>query len=136
MKFPTIQWTGDNVAEIERALADHLARADKHGDKLHLIGIGLNVELGLGDSILMDGDRMGIVRAGAPMPLTEITWDGTNVPAINDFLDATGVWLLVEGEILSIYGGNQLFAALNRGDRIEKKAGQIVISRAGKDHRN
>lgn len=136
MKFPAVQWTGNNASEIEGLLSNHLARADKHGDKLHLIGIGLDVEMTLGDSIVMDGDRLGIVRSGSPLPPDTITWDGTNVPAINEFLGAAGVWLLVEGEILSIYGGDTLIAALNRGDRIEKTAGQITISRAGKDHRN
>ena len=136
MRFPTVQWTGDNAQEIERLLANHLARADKHGDKLTLIGIGLSLELSLGDSIMLDGDRLGVVRAGNPIPPDTITWDGTNVPAINEFLEAAGVWLLVEGEILSIYGGNTPIASLNRGDRIEKTAGQITISRAGKDHRN
>lgn len=136
MRFPTVRWTGDNLGEVERFLSNHLARADKHGDKLHLIGIGLNVELSLGDSIMLDGDRMGIVRAGAPTPIDQITWDGTNVPAINEFLDGCGVWMLVEGEILSIYGGNQLIVTMNRGDRLEKRMGQITVSRAGKDHRN
>lgn len=136
MRFPTVIWDGQNAAEIEQLLSQHLARADKHGDKLTLIGIGLNVELSLGDSIMLDGDRLGILRAGAPMPPAAITWDGTNVPAINEFLSAAGVWLLVEGEVLSIYGGSTLIAALNRGDRIEKRNGQMHVSRAGKDHRN
>jgi hypothetical protein len=136
MQFPTVIWNGENVAEIECMLAGHLARADKHGDKLHLIGIGLNVELGLGDSVLLDGDRLGIVRVGDPMPPDVITWDGTNVPAINEFLAPYHVWLAVQGEMLCVYGGSELIAAMNRGDRIEKIGSQIHISRAGKDHRN
>lgn len=136
MAYPTVQWNGENAAEIERLLSAHLARADKHGDKLQLIGIGLNIELSLGDSIMLDGDRLGVVRAGAPLPPERITWDGTNVLAFNEFLQPYGVWMLVEGEMLSIYGGSTLFAVLNRGDFIEKRNGQMHVSRAGKDHRN
>jgi hypothetical protein len=135
MAFPSVQWDGDNAADIERLLSNHLARADKHGDKLRLVGIGLNVELGLGDTVMLDGDRLGIARAGVPLP-ERITWDGTNVPAFNEFLQPYGVWMLVECELLSIYGGSTLFAVLNRGDYIEKRNGQMHISRAGKDHRN
>lgn len=136
MKYPAVQWNGDNAAEIEQLLCQHLVRADKHCDKLRLIGIGLNVELGLGDSIMMDGDRMGIVRAGSQIPSAVLTWDGTNVPAFNEFLAPYSVWLAVQGELLCIYGGDQMFAALNRGDRLEARNGQIHVSRAGKDHRN
>lgn len=136
MKLPAVQWTGENSAEIESLLSRHLARVDKRGDKLHLIGIGLNVELGLGDSIMMDGDRLGVVRAGIQMPDDTMTWDGTNVPAFNEFLQPLDVWLAVTGEMLCVYGGNQLLATLNRGDKITKRNGQVVVSRAGKDHRH
>ena len=140
MAFPAIQWDGDNVAEIERFLSAHLARADKHGDKLRLIGIGLNVELNLGDSLMLDGDRLGIVRAGAKAPADLypelVVWAGDNLPAVEAFLKPYGVTLLVEGERLSIYGGFQHIATLNRGDRVERKSGQMVVSRIGKDHRH
>ena len=136
MSLPSVQWTGDNAAEIEGFLSNHLARADKHGDKLQLIGIGLNVELGLGDTLLLDGDRLGIVRAGAGIAEDFITWRGDNLPAFAEFLKPYGVELLVEGERLSIYGGFQHIATLGRGDRVERKNGQLAVSRAGKDHRH
>jgi len=136
MGFPSLTWDGDNIKLIEQFLEKHLVRADKHGDKLHLIGIGLNVELSLGDRIMLDGDRLGIVRAGGLVPPDVLTWDGTNVPAFNEFLAHAGVWLLVEGEYLTIYAGPNPIATLNRGDRLEKREGQIVVLRAGKDFRN
>lgn len=140
MRFTTMIWNGENVADVERFLSAHLVRADKHGDKLTLIGIGLNVELGLGDSIMLDGDRLGIVRAGAPAPTAlypeMVVWAGNNLPDFDTFLKPYGVSLLVEGERLSIYGGFQHIATLNRGDRIEKRNGQMHVSRAGKDHRH
>ena len=136
MGFPSLTWDGDNAQLFEQFLSQHLVRADKHGDKLHLIGIGLNVELALGDRIMLDGDRLGIVRAGGLMPPDVLVWDGTNVPAFNEFLSHAGVWLLGEGEYLTIYAGSQPMATLNRGDRLEKREGQIAVSRAGKDHRN
>jgi hypothetical protein len=136
MPSPTIRWNGDNAAEVERLLSNHLARADKHGDKLQLIGIGLNVELNLGDTLVLDGDRLGIVRANAGAVQDFVTWTGANLPAFEEFLKPYGVNLLVEGERLSIYGGFQHIATLNRGDRVERKNGQIIVSRAGKDHRH
>jgi hypothetical protein len=136
MTHPTAIWNGDNAAEIERLLSNHLARADKHGDKLTLIGIGLNVELNLGDTVLLDGDRLGIVRAGAGVAEDFVTWKGDNLPAIGEFVAPYGAWVLVEGERVSIYLGSQHIAALNRGDRIERKNGQMIVSRAGKDHRH
>jgi hypothetical protein len=135
----SIVWEGDNAAEVERLLSDHLARADKHGDKLVLIGIGLNVELSLGDTVLLDGDRLGIVRAGAGIPdlyPEMVVWAGDNLPAFEEFLKPAGVHLVVQGERLSIYGGFQHIATLNRGDRVERKNGQMVVSRVGKDHRH
>jgi hypothetical protein len=132
----SIIWDGDNAKEVESLLGDHLARADKAGDKLKLIGIGLNVELGLGDTVLLDGDRLGIVRAGAGIAEDFIVWAGNNLPAFDEFLKPYGVYLIVQGERLSIYGGPQHIATLNRGDRIERKNGQIVVSRVGKDHRH
>lgn len=133
-------WDGDNAAEIEQLLSRrHIARADKVGDKLRLIAIGLNVELNLGDTVLLDGDRLGIVRAGAGIPDLYpelVVWAGDNLPAFEEFLKPYGVNLLVEGERLSIYGGFQHIATLNRGDRVERKNGQMVVSRAGKDFRH
>lgn len=135
----SIVWDGDNVAQVEQLLGQHLARADKSGDKLRLIGIGLNVELNLGDTVLLDGDRLGIVRANAGIPdlyPEMVVWAGDNLPAFEEFLKPAGVHLLVEGERLSIYGGFQHIATLNRGDRVERKNGQMVVSRVGKDFRH
>jgi hypothetical protein len=132
----SIVWEGDNSAEVEQLLGNHLARADKVGDKLRLVGIGLHVELSLGDTLLLDGDRLGISRKGAGIAECFVTWDGTNVPAFVEFLKPYGVGLLVEGEQLSIYADFHHVATLNRGDRVERKDGQLVVSRAGKDHRN
>lgn len=136
MKMRSLVWDGDNVAEIERMLGDHLVRADKHGDTLALIGIGLNTQLGLGDTLVLDGDRLGIVRVNAGAVQDFVTWAGDNLPAFEEFLKPYRVSLLVEGERLSIYGGFQHIATLNRGDRVERKNGQMVVSRAGKDHRH
>lgn len=131
-----LQWKGDNVAEIEKLLGNHLARADKEGDKLHLIGIGLNIEVALGDSVIVDGDRLGILRANVkPQPDPFIVWTGANVDEFTAFLKPYGVWLAVTGEKLSIYGGNLHFATMGRGDRITISGGNVVVSRAGKDHR-
>lgn len=136
MSMRSLIWDGDNAAAVEKMLGQHLARADKAGDKLRLIGIGLNVELNLGDTVLLDGDRLGIVRAKAGLPQDFITWTGDNLPALEGFLKPYDVNLLVEGERLSIYGGFQHIATLNRGDRVERKNGQMVVSRVGKDHRH
>lgn len=135
----SLVWDGDNAAEIEGMLNRHLVRTDKDGDKLALIGIGLNVSLDLGDTVLLDGDRLGIVRAGSGVSdlyPEMVVWAGNNLPAFEEFLKPYGVNLLVEGERLSIYGGFQHIATLNRGDRVERKNGQMVVSRVGKDHRH
>lgn len=135
----SLVWDGDNATEIEGMLNQHLVRADKAGDKLALIGIGLNVTLDLGDTVMLDGDRLGIVRAGSGISDLHpelVVWAGDNLPAFEEFLKPYGVNLLVEGERLSIYGGFQHIATLNRGDRVERKNGQMVVSRVGKDHRH
>jgi hypothetical protein len=139
MRRRVVQWQGDNAEEAERLLSNHLARADKHGDKLHLIGLGINVELNLGDSLILDGDRIGIQRAATKEPLVEefVTWTG-DLPAVERFLKRYVVRLEVRGTLLALFGDDSgiPWFVLSQGDRLVKRDGQIIISKLGNHHRH
>lgn len=70
-KLPWVQWRPegdltDNQAEIEQLLAKHHARCKREGDRLLLQAWGnLNTHLEPGDCLVLDGDRLGVVRASA-----------------------------------------------------------------------
>lgn len=135
----TIQWTGDNEQVIDDLLGrEHMVRADKHADKLHVHGIGLDIMLELGDSLILDGDRLGVNRAPRANPLEQsfVTWTGSNMQEIVDFLAAYDVEIQVHGEGLYIKALNSpIVLGLGRGDRLVKRHGKIIVSIAGKDHR-
>lgn len=133
---PTAQWTGDNLAEIERLLREHLVRADKVGERCHLVGLGLNTALDLGDSVVLEGDRLGIIRATGPIADKEVTWTGANVQAMADFLRDYKVRVDTIGPTLHLYGGNDPKPlVLHRGDKLIERHGTIIISKAGVGHR-
>jgi len=117
-----------------------MAHAEPDGGRLHLVGMGLNTHICVGDTIMVDGDRLGIKRA-KPLPTVDpyVTWQGDNLLEIDDFLKVYGVRLEAMSERLSIFAGHELMATLNRGDRVTKKLGSsqahIEISRAGQHHR-
>ena len=63
MTTPTAQWKGDNQAEIENLLSAFVVRTDRFKDDLLITGInGMNIELHPGDCIIVEGERLGIVR--------------------------------------------------------------------------
>lgn len=132
-----VRWTGNNTRDVNRLLDEHMARAEPDGGRLHLVGMGLNTHISVGDVILVEGDRVGIKRA-KPLPTIDpyVTWEGDNLLEIDDFLKLYGVNLQVMNERLTVYAGPELMASLGRGDRITKDSkGQIVVSRAGEHHR-
>lgn len=85
MANPTVQWNGDNLPEVERLLRLHEASAFKHGDQLHILGEGLSILLNLGDQLIIDGDRLGVLRPPTKAANPEITWDGNNVFEMSRF---------------------------------------------------
>lgn len=132
-----VRWTGNNTRDINRILESHMARAEPDGARLHLVGMGLNTHISVGDVVIVEGDRLGIKRA-KPLPVIDkfVTWEGDNVLEIDDFLKLYGVNLQVMGERLNIFAAHELMASLGRGDRITKASdGNIVVSRAGQHHR-
>jgi hypothetical protein len=98
--------------------------------------MGLNTHISVGDTVMVDGDRLGIKRA-KPLPVIDpfVTWEGDNLLEIDDFLKLYGVRLEVMNERLNIHAGHELMASLGRGDRVTKSNGNVVISRAGQHHR-
>lgn len=98
--------------------------------------MGLNTHISVGDTIMVEGDRLGIKRA-KPLPTVDpyVTWEGDNVLEIDEFLKLYGVRLEVMSDRLNVYAGHELMASLGRGDRITKANGNIVVSRAGQHHR-
>lgn len=132
-----VRWTGNNTRDINRALETHMARAEPDGGRLHIVGMGLNTHICVGDSLLVEGDRLGIKRA-KPLPAIDkyVTWEGDNLLEIDDFLKLYGVRLEVMNERLNVFGGHELMASMGRGDRITKASdGTIVVTRAGQHHR-
>lgn len=134
---PTAEWTGDNATEIERLLRHHVARADKDGDRCRIRGIdGLDITLNLGDRIVIEGDRLGVLRTVKVGADPTITWNGLNLGEVAKFLNTFQVRLDVIGVSLFIYGkGEPQPAVLQPGDRLIERKGMIVVSKAGKDHR-
>jgi hypothetical protein len=60
----------DNIAAFEELLAPFETRMKRDGDCLLLQGWGgLNAHLEPGDCLVLDGDRLGIVRADAASDL-------------------------------------------------------------------
>lgn len=74
-RLPWAQWrpegdTSDNMADIEELLSGHETRMKRDGDRLLLQGWGgLNTHLEPGDCLVLDGDRLGVVRAAAASDL-------------------------------------------------------------------
>lgn len=132
-----VRWMGNNTSAVNKLLAEHMARAEPDGAHLHIVGMGLNTHISVGDTVLVEGDRLGIKRLkSTPQPDKFVTWTGDNVLEIDDFLLLYGVRLQVMGDHLAIHSGHDLMASLGRGDRITKaSSGEIVISRAGQHHR-
>lgn len=128
-----VQWRGDNAVEADHLLQAHQARADKVGSKLHVVGIGLNAELDLGDSLIMEGDRLGILRATTPSPTKEtwVTWQGNNLAKVLEFLKHYDVQALPRGRYLDLYGDRTRvpWFILNLGDRLVLRDGQIIVAK-------
>ena len=133
MKGQVVQWRGDNAQEADQLLSAHLARADKDGSKLRVVGLNVNVELELGDSLIVDGDRLGILRASTEKPTAEtwVTWQGNNLQKAKDFLKAYQVRLEQDGRRLRLYGDRSQtpWFVLDLGDRLIKRDGQIIVSK-------
>lgn len=132
-----VRWMGNNTSAVNRLLSEHMARAEPDGAQLHIVGVGLNTHICVGDTVIVEGDRLGIKRL-KPIPQVEkyVTWTGDNLFEIDDFLKLYGVNLSVMSDRLNIHGGKGLMASLGRGDRITKSAtGEIIVSRAGEHHR-
>jgi hypothetical protein len=132
-----LRWMGNNTEAVNKLLAEHHARAEPDSGRLHLVGIGLNTHISVGDTLLVEGERLGIKRSKAdPQIAKYVTWAGDNVLEIDDFLTLYGVRLEVMNERLNVYAGQNLMASLGRGDRITKAdAGNIIVSLAGQHHR-
>jgi hypothetical protein len=131
-----VRWTGNNTRAISRLLEEHMARAEPDGGRLHLVGMGLNTHICVGDVVVVEGDRLGIKRV-KPLPAVDpyVTWEGDNLLEVDEFLTLYGARLAVMGDQLTIHAGHELMASLARGDRITKSKGNVVISRAGEHHR-
>jgi hypothetical protein len=129
-----VQWRGDNADEADHLVSSaHLARADKDGAKLRVVGVGLNIELDLGDSLILDGDRLGVLRHATEKPMKEtgVTWQGNNLQKVKDFLKTYQVRFAQDGRRLKLYGDNSdhPWFILDLGDQLLKRDGQIIVSK-------
>lgn len=131
-----VRWHGNNIDAVNRLLAEYHAIAEPDGARLHIVGIGLNTHICVGDIVMVEGDRLGIKRA-KPLPQINpyVTWAGDNLFEMDDFLKLYGVRLEVMAERLNIFAGQDLMASLGRGDRVTKANGNVIVSRAGEHHR-
>ena len=63
MAQPNAQWKINNQPELETLLADFAVQFERSGDHLLITGpMGLEIELAPGDCLLLDGERIGVVR--------------------------------------------------------------------------
>ena len=141
----TVQWQGDNQAEVDKFLSIFAARSDKSGDVLHIkalnkLGSFANIRLELGDSLIFDNGRVGVTRGHLPDVEPMVEWAGENAQEIANFLQSWSVDMRVIGDDLYLMGQNAGYPTiLHRGDRIiERVVGGktcLVMSVAGKDHR-
>jgi hypothetical protein len=132
-----VRWMGNNTQAVNRLLDEYMARAEPDGGRLHIVGMGLNTHISVGDTVAIENGQLGIKRV-KPLPAVEpfVTWEGDNLLEIDDFLKLYGVRLEVMSEILNVFAGHEIMATLGRGDRITKASdGNVVISRAGQHHR-
>ncbi len=66
MTIPNVQWKLDNLEEIERMLEPFEARVAKDKDRLLIQAWGgLDTHLDPGDCLLLENNRLGILRAPA-----------------------------------------------------------------------
>ncbi len=136
MANPTVKWTGDNLKDVERLLRRHDAQAYKHGDVLHITGEGLYISLSLGDQLILDGERLGVIRPATKVAETEIIWDGNNVFEMSRFLSPFNVRCELIGRTLLVHDmtRGEEPARLEPGDKLIERGSMIVLSKAGKDH--
>ena len=131
----TIQWAGDNLPEVESALGDYVTNTTVGGGILRIIGIGgLDLTIQLGDILIVEDGRIGIIRESSkPQAEEHVTWKGSNIEDFARFLSGYKVNMAVAGDALLIHGGSKPII-LSRGDRLLTRNGQVVVSIKGKDH--
>ena len=133
-----VQWRGDNLGDIDRLLAHHHATAHvQTGQKLLIRGAdGLSLEIDIGDSIILEGDRLGIDRVTIAVKTESITWTGDNVQDIAEFVRNHEVSPRVIGSGLQLLCEGEEPVHLRRGDKLEIRGGRFLcVSRGGQDHR-
>lgn len=134
----TLQWNGDNLLEVENLLDSHVTKASASNGALRLIGMGgLDITLSTGDTLIVDGDRLGVIRESRKSEKGQsfVIWKGANIEEFASFLKYYKVRMAVAGDHLLVYGGTKPLI-LKRGDRLINREGQIIVSVAGKDHNN
>ena len=63
MAQPNAQWKIDNQQELEKILVDFAVQFERSGDHLLITGpMGLEIELEPGDCVMIEGERIGVVR--------------------------------------------------------------------------
>ena len=63
MAQPNAQWKINNQPELEKILTDFAVQFERSGDHLLITGpMGLEIELEPGDGVIIDGERIGVVR--------------------------------------------------------------------------
>lgn len=131
----TLQWDGDNLHEVESALEDYVTSISAGGGVLKIIGMGgLELAIQLGDVLLVEEGRIGIIRdSGKRNDHGFVTWKGSNIEEFAIFLKNHKVRMAIAGDALLIHGGTKPII-LSRGDRLINRNGQIVVSIAGKQH--
>lgn len=150
-----IQWQGDNLAEIQRALASYghvfeldvarrVVRIVAHTVKGGLVIAGTEIDVRLGDAIEIrrghDGltDSVGIHRLPSPEAGDpEVTWKGDNLAEIASFIrqHECETWADGPDAIVQMPQGEQV-VRVHRGDKLFRRGGKyLFVRRAGKDHR-
>lgn len=136
MAQPTARWEGDNLREINHLLRLHDATAYAHGETLHISGKGIYITLSPGDSLIRDGDRLGVLRRPVEAADPEITWTGMNVGPMAEFLSGYQIRVELFGNTIFIHdlNGREKPVRIEPGDKLIERGGQLIVSKAGRDH--
>ena len=79
MTKPNAQWKLNNQPELEKLLTDFALQFERSGDHLLITGpLGLEIELAPGDCLMIDGERLGVVRVPVEAKTAKLKIYGSN----------------------------------------------------------
>ena len=147
-------WDGENLNEIALLFNEFDVHVEQNGDTVRITGPDdFEAKLQVGDAIDLGGGGAGFKITRASDPAVEdpyITWTGNNMFDIVQFIEGWLAitpsvidnllvleWIEERGHVFTVEAMSQKMQCfLERGDRLVQRGMQLIVSRAGTDHRN